>query len=190
MMKMIKEQKKRTHHTYRHHQFLLSIIIYLSCTNILGVTYWTQAFSEGISAINSISVSNPNPLSINNNTLSGADALRLTISNNNAYGYTVSASSAHSGYLTLANLAQSTSAKRINYKIACDAYSDLGSATIAASSAQQLTSEKNIYIHDYYLLGATYNAQPYCDLSSTDTLTSKFSGTYSDTITFNITNES
>lgn len=186
-MKIIKKGQKRTYLLY---QCTFSILIYLNCSNTLGASYLTQAFSESISAINTISVSNPNPLSINDNTLNGTEALQLTISNNNEYGYTVSASSAHSGYLSLDGLAQSSTAKRINYKISCDSYSDLGSATIAASSAQQLTSEKNIYIHNYYLLGATYNAKPYCNLSSTDTLSSKFSGTYSDTITLNITNES
>ncbi|MBM94186.1 MAG: hypothetical protein CMF51_05510 [Legionellales bacterium] len=165
---------------------ILSLIFIIKSTTIQATGYDQETFSANIASISSLSVTGSTNIPKHNGVLSGQNQFQLTLSNNNPDGYTVTASSAHNGYLSLNNSTQSVSSTQISYKIYCDYFSDSGNSTVYPYGAQQLTSTKTLYNHQYYLMGPTINAKPYCHITSDDPLSLKKAGEYNDTITFTL----
>ena len=145
----------------------------------------TQILAE-IARISLFSVENYYTLNQSNHYLSGLYHFRISISNNNSNGYSISAQSQHQGYLMLNNTNQHNLYRKISYQLHCDNFYDSNGSIIYAQPKQQLTSAKVLYDSTLYTTAATVNAKPYCHITSTDTLAHKFSGNYQDTITFTL----
>ncbi|MBM94187.1 MAG: hypothetical protein CMF51_05515 [Legionellales bacterium] len=141
------------------------------------------AFSKGSTTYNTISLNNPMTLSFYNQTVNGSGFMDMTFSSNSSTGFEVDIYSTHSGYLYLNGMSSSNPARRIQYKIACDSFSSYP-YTISAFPATQITQSTTVYSFPYSTQ-YTY-ANPDCHFSTTDDLSQKFAGTYSDTLQVSI----